>query len=186
VSASKPKIVAFHTSPAKRIAEDKAEPYGRELLRIERERGGLDNATIVEEASRKSSPIHDAFTWDDSEAARQFRLVEAHQLKTSIEVDVRFPDGSVSEGLPLTHVITVRYTSGPRKGETERRVESVIPVLSDRTKAAAAVAECKAQFIAMSHRWEQMRSASDKALVRVLDAVADMERGMATGAGASP
>lgn len=52
-----------------------------ELERIAKEHGGeLKPEDVVEAARAKSSPLHDHFTWDDSEAAQRYRLYEARQL----------------------------------------------------------------------------------------------------------
>ena len=51
---------------------------------------------VVADAARPDSPIHDRFTWDDTEAARQYRLVEARQLLRHVTVLVQ--DESVNGG----------------------------------------------------------------------------------------
>lgn len=59
-----------------------------ELKRIAAENGGvLQPETVVREAEPKSSPLHSRFTWDDSEAAHQYRIWQARQLiRVSVEV----------------------------------------------------------------------------------------------------
>ena len=53
----------------------------QELQRIAAKHDGILKAEdVVTEAKRKSSPIHDQFTWDDSEAGHQYRLWQARQL----------------------------------------------------------------------------------------------------------
>lgn len=57
------------------------------LLKIKRENGGrLTPNDVVDFAKDPSSPMHSWFTWDDSEAARLFRLSEAGSLIRSIEI----------------------------------------------------------------------------------------------------
>jgi hypothetical protein len=51
-----------------------------------RDKGQSSSAEIVEDARPEGSPFHDAFTWDDSEAAQKQRLVEARHLVNSIIV----------------------------------------------------------------------------------------------------
>lgn len=52
-----------------------------ELKRIAQENGGiLQPETVVEEARKASSPLHSRFTWDDSEAAHNYRIWQARQL----------------------------------------------------------------------------------------------------------
>lgn len=52
---------------------------------------------IVEAARKKNSPAHGIFEWDDSEAAKQFRLVQARVLVQSIDVEVVDGSGEVVE-----------------------------------------------------------------------------------------
>lgn len=60
----------------------------QELLRIAKENGGELQAEVVVEAARaKTSPLHSRFTWDDGEAAREYRLWQARQLIVSVRVE---------------------------------------------------------------------------------------------------
>jgi len=64
----------------------------RELLQeIEREQGIVTPSEVVKRAVSPKSPIHSLFEWDDSEAARSYRLWQARQLITRVTVEV---DGS--------------------------------------------------------------------------------------------
>lgn len=52
-----------------------------ELKRIASEHDGvLQPETVVQEARSKSSPLHDRFCWDDTQAAREYRIWQARQL----------------------------------------------------------------------------------------------------------
>lgn len=52
-----------------------------ELERIAKQNDGiLQPEIVVEEARRPSSPLHSKFTWDDTEAAHQYRLEQARRL----------------------------------------------------------------------------------------------------------
>ena len=42
--------------------------------------GILSPAGVVEAARRRDHPLHDRFEWDDTEAARQYRLWQAREL----------------------------------------------------------------------------------------------------------
>lgn len=58
-----------------------AQAIGEELERIRQEQSGrLETERVVEEAKVKKSPLHSAFTWDDTRAAHLFRLEEARHL----------------------------------------------------------------------------------------------------------
>jgi hypothetical protein len=51
-----------------------------------RHNGHLLPKYVVDDARKPSSPLHDAFTWDDTEAADQYRLVQARYLIRHIVV----------------------------------------------------------------------------------------------------
>ena len=58
-----------------------------ELLRLMAASDGtLTPEILVEEARREDSPLHEAFTWDDSVAARLYRLTQAYNLLRAVKV----------------------------------------------------------------------------------------------------
>lgn len=61
----------------------------RELETIAKSKGGLVPAEVVKSASRKSSPLHRFFTWDDTEAARRYREEQAAFLIRRIKVEIQ-------------------------------------------------------------------------------------------------
>ena len=67
-----------------------------ELLRIRAEYGDLTAEAIVYSASSKSSPIHNEFIWDDSEAAHQYRLAQARKLVKYVKEPYVRPTGEQS------------------------------------------------------------------------------------------
>jgi hypothetical protein len=52
----------------------------KELRRIQKKHGALTPLVIVEESRPENAVLHERFTWDDSEAARQYRLWQARQI----------------------------------------------------------------------------------------------------------
>ena len=66
-----------------------AQKCGAVLERLRQKNGGTITADIVlREARKKRSPLHGGFEWDDTEAARQYRLEQARGLIRSITVQV--------------------------------------------------------------------------------------------------
>jgi hypothetical protein len=63
-----------------------------ELQRLKR-KGKILPADVVDAAREETSPMHRCFTWDDGEAAEQFRLIEARKL---LQIYVVVEDGDVS------------------------------------------------------------------------------------------
>jgi hypothetical protein len=71
-----------------------AQKYGERLVKIEEKNGGMIRAIdVVEDAKNPRSPFHEAFEWDNEEAAHKWRLHKARTLINSIELMVRV-DGS--------------------------------------------------------------------------------------------
>jgi hypothetical protein len=60
--------------------EDAANNLRDVLMAIRAKRGALTAEIVVDEASDPTHPLHHRFTWDDSEAARKWRLHEAGNL----------------------------------------------------------------------------------------------------------
>jgi hypothetical protein len=64
-----------------------ADVAGAELERLAGISGGeLTPPRVVESAKKKSSPIHDCFEWDNSEAAQRYREEQARYLIRSVVV----------------------------------------------------------------------------------------------------
>jgi hypothetical protein len=66
--------------------------------RLGRDIEGISAADLVAEAAKPESPLHELFTWDDSEAARLHRESEARLVLRSIRVVV------VSSGAEQTFI----------------------------------------------------------------------------------
>lgn len=75
--------------------------------------GLIEAEAVVEAASDPESPLHRYFTWDDNEAAHQYRLVQARHLIARV---------TVTRVQPAPQYVNVRI--GQRRGyvSTERAV----------------------------------------------------------------
>ncbi len=92
------------------------------LARItKRNHGILTPDAVLEDAQKEDSPLHDQFTWDDSEAAHQWRLEQARALIRSVRVEVQTESRTVS---------TVRYVRHPEAG----REQGYADVMTIRTR----------------------------------------------------
>lgn len=63
--------------------------------------GPVTASRIVEVAANPEHPLHGRFEWDDTEAARQYRLIQARQLIVSIRYK---PDGAARSIQAMIHV----------------------------------------------------------------------------------
>lgn len=66
-------------------ADKSNDVIGNELQRLATD-GLLTAEAVVESARATSSPLHSMFLWDDTEAAHQFRLMQARQLIVSVRI----------------------------------------------------------------------------------------------------
>lgn len=69
------------------------EVVGKEIERLEAKYSHqLEPHHIVEEARKSTSPLHNAFNWDESQAAEQYWLITARNLLKSVQVTIITPD----------------------------------------------------------------------------------------------
>lgn len=78
------------------------------LQEIEARTGSLTPEAVIEAAKDPASPLHDAFTWDDGQAAIKFRLYEARKLISSVRVVIS------TEQRTVTSVFYVRDPTAPQ------------------------------------------------------------------------
>ena len=62
-----------------------AEKCGTELDRLSKIKP-LTPESVLHAARLKSSPLHDGFTWDDTEAAKQHRMSEARYMIAAVVI----------------------------------------------------------------------------------------------------
>ena len=92
------------------IQETEKDIIRRELELIAKSKQGLVPSEVVKSASRKSSPLHKFFTWDDNEAARRYREEQASFLIRRIKVEIQTSD---------TKTVTVRAFINVREPDCE-------------------------------------------------------------------
>ena len=61
---------------------------GAVLDRINRRDGVVTADAVLREGRKKRSPLHSWFEWDETEAAHQYRLIQARSLVRSITVNI--------------------------------------------------------------------------------------------------
>ncbi len=86
----------FKAKKGATFGDEKAQLYGATLKDIKDNNGKLTPNIVVEEASKKSSPIHDYFEWDNDKASDKFRLHQARLMINHI-VEVVVVEGVRTE-----------------------------------------------------------------------------------------
>lgn len=112
------------------------------LKRIERLNGGvLTPERVLLDAAEANSPLHDQFTWNDDEAAHQYRLDQARKLIRSFKFEV--VTHSRSYAVPVyTHAPKGDEKSGYRQTVNLRNTEEIAKLsLNDEIKRLRATCE---------------------------------------------
>ena len=146
----------------------KADPQlaGPELERI-LEHGG-SAADVLAAAEDPTSPLHPAFEWNDSEAARLHRLETARYLIRSIRVTVK-----IEQQEPRT----VRVLTALKAAPAELRYQRVEDIISDPLKRRAKLNEIRGELQSFKRRYAEF---SDWAELRALfEAIAQFDTAIA-------
>ena len=68
------------------LTDKDADIFGRRIEKLKDKSGIIDPKTLVNDAQSPKSPLHKAFDWDDTSAAEKYRLQQARQLISAVEV----------------------------------------------------------------------------------------------------
>lgn len=118
-----------------------------------REGGLLKPERVVEAARPASSPLHASFTWDDGEAAHQYRLFQARQLiRTTISVvNINGDMRPVRVFVSLT----------PDREETEGGYREITRVVRDSTMRKQLLADALADMERFELRYRHLQEVAD-------------------------
>lgn len=79
----------FKARKGARISHKQAEKYGKELDKIAKRHGGHFTPDIViEEAKKADNPLHEYFDWNNTVAAKNWRLHQARMLTAFIVLEL--------------------------------------------------------------------------------------------------
>jgi len=110
---------------------------------IETREGTCPPERLVTEASKKGSPLHQLFTWNDTEAARLWRTHEARRVINSIEI-------IESDGTAAPAFVSVMIAEG-RRGYV-----SVISLATDEDLQEWALAEVRKTLNGWRRRYRHL------------------------------
>jgi hypothetical protein len=125
------------------VTTSKREAIGAELKKIIAKHGGIITPDqLVEAATPISHPLHEYFTWDDTEAAHRFRIMEA---RTILRVAVEYTDHDHEP---------IRVTAHLSSDDTGYRLLSTI--LSDTEMRAQLIADAGRDVDAFKRRYRTL------------------------------
>lgn len=121
--------------------------------------GRLDPEVVVQEAANPDSPLHSRFEWDDTEAARRYRNVQAGVLIRLIKITVVRQEPETKE---VTLTTTREFQSLPsnraKKGDddSEGSYERVADIMSDPDKRGEMLATALRELSAYRKRYADL------------------------------
>ena len=116
-----------------------------------RHNGLLRPADIVAFAKNKHTALHKKFTWDDSEAAYQYRLWQARELIAVAVVE-----------LPQTGKTYRAFVSMPDdRGEEGGGYRTLVSIMSDKEQRARLLAHALAEFDRWKDKYESLNELAD-------------------------
>lgn len=116
-----------------------------ELERLKSD-GLIRPVDVVEAAREKSSPLHSLFQWDDSEAAHQYRLLQARKV---LQVYVVVEEAS---GKNVRAFVSLTADRGPGGG-----YRAVTEVLADDDLRAQMLEDALVQFRNMRKKYQDIQ-----------------------------
>ena len=117
-----------------------------ELQQIYDEHGDLTPRLLVAVASDPSHPLHEKFTWDDSEAAERFREIEASRLIRRVRIVYR-------EGTGTTAPRSTRAFVAPRHPDRPGSYVPIEEAIEDPLTAKLLSKQMADDWKAMKRRW---------------------------------
>jgi hypothetical protein len=122
--------------------------------------GTITPAQVVEFAADPETALHTLFTWDDTEAARKYREVEAAKFLRAV---VKLIPRENDEPLMVRAFVSL---------STDRRTEHVyrpiVDVLDDEERRVVMVQDAKRELAGVKQKYAHLHE-----LARVWDAIAD-------------
>jgi hypothetical protein len=128
--------------------------------------GRLKAESVVEAARDPESPLHSRFTWDDSEAAEQWRLQEAQRL---IRVVVEYLPTDKTE-TPVRVFVSLKKDRADGSG-----YRRTVDVMSDDEMRAQLLADAVTDMDAFKERYRRVQELTE--VFAAMDRVTTEQRG---------
>jgi len=130
---------------------------------IKKEKGIITPELLVIEAEKRKSPLHNCFEWDDTKAAKKYRIVQAREILTLIVVEIE-PDEDENPR-------TVRAFIAP--GGIEKNVDSsyvtIGQIADDKDMETAYLRQLKRELDSVKNRIKGYKIF--EAVVKAIDAI---------------
>lgn len=126
------------------------------LKAIAKRDGGLLRPQAVVDAARpEDSPLHGAFCWDDTEAARLYRLDQAQRLIRSFKIEIE------SDGETVDIPAFINVSSDRSSGRDVNPYRMTQDVMKSEDLLAAAEKDALEQLRGIRNRYKNIKRLSD-------------------------
>ena len=145
-----------------------AQVVGREIHRLMKEHGGnVEAEHVVEAAKDPSNPLHNHFDWDNTKAARQWRLQQARVLIASITI-IELP----KQVLPV-RAFTKAIVAGKGMSSVGRvgGYNSTVNLMSKKDTRKAVLTRAYGELLSWQQRYEAYKEFS-----KVVSAIKNLPR----------
>lgn len=95
---------------------------------IYRKSGEITPEMVIEDAKKTNSPLHNYFEWDDSKAAREYRLQQARELIRSV---------TIISTIQSHKIVAPRYVRDSTKESSEQGYTDIQEAIPDKEMAVA-------------------------------------------------
>jgi hypothetical protein len=134
-----------------------------ELAKIYEQYGKLTAEIVLEEATPVDHPLHSQFTWDDSEAARLYRLEEARRLIRIVRDPITTSSGEVAR---------VRtYHSLPQEGG-DRAYQSTDDIVKDDISTQILLRQAEREYRTLLTKYGHLKEFIEMVRASLLEEVA--------------
>jgi hypothetical protein len=137
--------------------------YGSDLVRMELVRisqdndGRLNPDAIVEAATPEDSPLHEFFTWDDNEAGKRLRRIEATFLIRRVRLSIIRATADQRE---VTFTAIRQFHSRPSMRLPDGGYEPIEAIMSDPIKRAELLEQALKELHALEKKYKELSELS--------------------------
>lgn len=137
------------------ISDEDAIKIGREIDKIAAKNGAATPEDLLKSASKKSSPIHDLFDWDDTEAAHKWRIDQARHFIQWVRIRVTIP---AQDGEQKT--AKVRAYSSVKDESGQRGYRSTTECLGNESLRAQVLARALSELRSFEAKYSHLQELS--------------------------
>lgn len=137
------------------VGGKRAKIVGMHLGKLAAMPAGLTPQAVVEDARRPTSPIHDLFDWDDSTAAKKYRIWQARHLIGTVKVIYSHNPKNTP---PVRGIVNIRREIDD--DEAMQRYVTTAQALSDPDLRAQVLASAQREIIAWRERYRRLTELS--------------------------